>query len=146
VEWAWLRAFSSLSTTWDGCRLNNDLERSGGASREEQRLQPARQAHAPGGLTDREQRTLDVGTSARASLMTEVQPLVGMAEDNLRRHGVAWQLREWIWTPSTVAPRASTGPATSSGAMLWLGVRTRPIRSASSRDVPPGTSDFSALA
>jgi len=53
---------------------------------------------------------------------------------------------EWIWTPSTLAPRAATGPWISSSGRPSAGRRTAAIRSANSRAVPLGTSGLAALA
>jgi len=53
---------------------------------------------------------------------------------------------EWICVPATVAPRASRGPCSSSSGRPSSGGRTVPSRSASSRDVPLGTSGLPALA
>jgi len=47
---------------------------------------------------------------------------------------------------ATVAPRASTGPCSSSSGRPSAGARTSASRSASSRAVPLGTSGFAALA
>jgi hypothetical protein len=53
---------------------------------------------------------------------------------------------EWIRVPATSAPRASTGPCRPEGATVTAGARTCANVSASSREVPLGTSGLSSLA